>query len=364
MTDYPPQGFARVITDATLRNFRGFKSAELHNCKLINVIMGRNATGKSTLLEAIFACLGKPGDFISRFHVQRSMAVGGPTTLEADAAFWSDFFFDGDLSKTIEISLEGDANHKRSVQISYDQTKGFMPFNQPPQTAPIPATQPWLVSPATLQYAYNNKTETVYLAPIPTLQNYVPLGTDILAAAAAFFPAAASSLSEAVDRYSRLLATDEHHQLVTELKEQFNFIEEIDVVAPFGVPSLYVKIRGLKTRQQLGLVSGGIAKIVAILLAIASVPGGVVLIDEIENGIFHDRFEVLWRAVYKFALATNTQIFATTHSKECLEGLATASKDWEDQVAFIRSVSDGPNKQFEQFSGNSIFGAMRLGDVR
>ncbi len=46
---------------------------------------------------------------------------------------------------------------------------------------------------------------------------------------------------------------------------------------------------------------------------------GIVLIDEIENGIHHTVMSDMWEMIIKRSRETNTQIFATTHSYECIE---------------------------------------------
>ena len=59
----------------------------------------------------------------------------------------------------------------------------------------------------------------------------------------------------------------------------------------------------------------------AVLLAITSQSGGVVLVDEIENGFFHTHLDVIWQAIFNYAIY-DCQIFASTHSAECLRAVA------------------------------------------
>jgi AAA15 family ATPase/GTPase len=54
------------------------------------------------------------------------------------------------------------------------------------------------------------------------------------------------------------------------------------------------------------------------LLAIVNAPGGTVLIDEIENGLHHSVMLKVWQAIAETARRSETQIFATTHSWECI----------------------------------------------
>ena len=48
-------------------------------------------------------------------------------------------------------------------------------------------------------------------------------------------------------------------------------------------------------------------------------PNGVVLVDEIENGLHHSVLPKVWQAVDTTAKQFNAQVFATTHSFECAE---------------------------------------------
>ena len=54
------------------------------------------------------------------------------------------------------------------------------------------------------------------------------------------------------------------------------------------------------------------------LLAIAEAVHGTVLIDEIENGLYHSVLPKVWAAIAEFARTFGTQVFATTHSLECI----------------------------------------------
>jgi hypothetical protein len=302
-------------------------------------------------------CLGEAAGLAQRFRTQRSLTAGMPNSVEYDRAFWADIFYDMDLSKQISIELEGDGDHKRTLNISYRNTGVFEPYAQ--------GNQILSVSPIVFEYKRPGlHAQQVRVAPVGN--TYMPIGGDGVVAQA-FYASVAGGLfmPETVDNFSKLVIAKEQADLVMEMQTEFQFIKGVDVAAPFGLPAIYVDVDGLTNKLQLGLVSGGVAKIMALLAAVASKPNGVVLIDEIENGVFHDRYEALWKSLHRFAKARSVQIFAVTHSDECLEALASASSEgWAGEVSFIRSVSDGPKKSFEQFSADSIFGAMRLGDVR
>jgi AAA15 family ATPase/GTPase len=60
---------------------------------------------------------------------------------------------------------------------------------------------------------------------------------------------------------------------------------------------------------------------------LANASGGILLADEIESGLHVSVMEAMWRMLIQTALAADVQIFATTHSDDCLRGLASLFDD-------------------------------------
>jgi AAA15 family ATPase/GTPase len=63
----------------------------------------------------------------------------------------------------------------------------------------------------------------------------------------------------------------------------------------------------------------GIRRLMSILLAILNSPGGLVLIDEVENGLHYSVMKRVWQAIAQAARQAHAQLFATTHSWECIQ---------------------------------------------
>jgi hypothetical protein len=102
------------------------------------------------------------------------------------------------------------------------------------------------------------------------------------------------------------------------------------------------RLRDLPTPVPLASLGNGVTQIFQIAVAIQyaayaakearkfSLPGRVflpVLIDEIEVGVHHTRHADIWRFVLKAAHDLGLQVFATTHSWDCLRGFAKATQD-------------------------------------
>ncbi|MDD4103117.1 MAG: AAA family ATPase, partial [Kiritimatiellae bacterium] len=62
----------------------------------------------------------------------------------------------------------------------------------------------------------------------------------------------------------------------------------------------------------------------------------VLLIDEFENGLQHDAIGPVWSALGQFARDNDVQIFATTHSYECIAAAHEAFSDNAEDFAVIK----------------------------
>jgi AAA15 family ATPase/GTPase len=75
---------------------------------------------------------------------------------------------------------------------------------------------------------------------------------------------------------------------------------------------------GLANLIPLPLMGDGMLHLTNFVLQIANAQNGVVLIDEIENGLHYSVMTNVWKAIASAAKEYNTQVFATTHSWECI----------------------------------------------
>ena len=114
---------------------------------------------------------------------------------------------------------------------------------------------------------------------------------------------------------------------------------------------------GLSELVPLSAMGEGMTQIARLVLAIASVPDGVVLVDEVENGIHHSVLPDVWRAIDEAAKQFHTQIFATTHSFECIEAAHQALGS-DGFLLHRLEVSDAENRCVT-YEPNAIDAALR-----
>ena len=83
-------------------------------------------------------------------------------------------------------------------------------------------------------------------------------------------------------------------------------------------------------RVPLRSLGDGAVRLFGVAVALAGAAGGLLLIDEAENGIHHSLQHEYWRLVLRAAADNNVQVIATTHGWDCIRGFASASGENDD----------------------------------
>ena len=75
-------------------------------------------------------------------------------------------------------------------------------------------------------------------------------------------------------------------------------------------------------RVPLGSFGDGMRRLLALSVSLVQTTNGFLLIDEIDTGLHFSAMEEMWKLVVSTARQSNVQVFATTHSYDCIQGLA------------------------------------------
>lgn len=105
----------------------------------------------------------------------------------------------------------------------------------------------------------------------------------------------------------------------------------------------------------------GVCRIFEILLAMVSAEGGFVLIDEFENGLHYSVQEVAWDTILKLANTLDVQVFATTHSSDCVEAFQNVSEAASGEMILTRLISEGGTVRAETLDSEKLSLRLDLG---
>jgi len=345
-----------MIRNILIENFRCYRRLEISRTARLNIIVGENGSGKTALLEAIFLALGRSPELGIRFRQHRGLegAFSGPLR-RVEEALWRSLFYKGDWDRQIKVQLSGDGPESRSVYVMHGQQQLSIPLNETDigdESISAPINFIWR----------NHLGREFTITPTVKKDTIEMVGTEEDNPDFFLFPAnQLISSSETASRFSMLSRRGGTGRFVRMLSKEYPFIKDISIEVEAGQPLLFASIKGQNDKIPLAYVSGGINRIVSILVAMAVSRHTVILVDEIENGIYYKHLPSICRMLYNLANDGDLQLILSTHSEEWLTALTEQAGIPEDSYALWRTSREKHGHIVEQFSGDTLKAGIQYG---
>lgn len=349
-----------MIERLKVRNFRCFEELDLGPLSRVNIIVGDNASGKTALLEALFfAAAGSP-ELAVRFRAWRG-AESIQVTRERSGyeELWRELFYRLDDKRVISaeaIGSFGSFGNSRSVEVLYEEGQVALPLDGQKSSS--------VESPAIRLITFRGKDIAGHefrVQPEISDRGLIPATTGENVPASYFSATLKASAAEAARRFSEFSKAKAHRPIVEALHEQFPFLDDLSIEIDGGIGLIHATIKGIDQKLRLGLVSGGLDRLVSSLVAIQANAHGFVALDEIENGIFHNKLTSLWAMLLAFGNRHDTQLFVSTHSLECLKALLPTLKHDEHDFVLIHCQRSDNQCTVRRIAGANVRAAIEEG---
>lgn len=310
---------AMIYTGAQIENFRGIRLCKLDQLGRVNIFFGKNNCGKTSLLEALFLLSGQSNPALPiTINNVRALRVAGKEDLQ-------NLFYGADVRNSISLSASGARQRSATIRmialhnelLSADQLEGADSAS---------------VLKYGLDYKYSALSggDKVYHSRLSMTadgkrfqsQTDNAYSEDFIAA----YIAPGTLLSTARGDLEEVMKNKQEGEIIELLQVVEPRLKDIQVVGE----KIMVDI-GLPTRLPVNLLGDGVRKVLSIILSIYKRRNGVILIDEIENGLHHSVMGKLWEAILHTSRETNTQLFITTHSIDILKSLANVIRAEEGE---------------------------------
>jgi AAA15 family ATPase/GTPase len=343
-----------MIQSLEISNFRGFKHIALSNLPRFNVLIGESGSGKTAFLESLWIQCGISPEIYFRMRFFRGMAeqqfqLGGDKL--SYEAFFNDIFYDHSLESGALIQIMDSDLGSRYLNIAYGgsaQTTMDMVKVQPganPTLRPIHFR--WKVG------------DAEYDCPLKVVSNQIVVENPPPPYPGIYFASSfVASARETSERLSILSIQGEKDKIVQTIKRIYPDIVDISSESISGQQLIWVSIRGLKRKIPLALVSSGINKFVSLLLGVCLNPGGVLLIDEIDNGFYFRDYQMLFSTLVEFCDAYRVQLFAATHSLEFLKAVAKVMHSRVHDLSMLKTKFRDGECTIKQLEGVSSVEAL------
>ncbi len=333
-----------------IQNFRTFKDLKIDRLGRVNLIVGKNNVGKTSLLESLWVW-ARRGRFsvlwtLLEEHDEARHAQGTNSTLnrphsrelvETLVRLFHGRHFDFPERSSIGPVDEGWGTLDIQLSLEKDHPESDMQK----EVGGLGKGGPLLLlmkdSDIIGQYPLTegrDKLENIWLAEEAEEEEGIYLR------------------SNGLDRDARMAFWDDIIRGIGEerIYEALRIVEErLQDVRFVGTDESGERVPIARTtdfseRVPLRSLGEGVRRAFDVALGLERSRNGVLLLDEIENGLHYSVQPDLWRMIFETARELNVQVFATTHSHDCVQAFqeVASGRDEEGMLISLRRRRDDP----------------------
>jgi AAA15 family ATPase/GTPase len=326
-----------MLKSLHIKNFRGFRDLKIESLKRVNLITGRNNTGKTGVLEALAFllndpnpsnCAGLPNLFritgVNRIETFWKWLISDKAStknLRIDASFTHQ----DDFSVVLQPKLEAPDDFDVSAFYQCDDVGGFNCFRR---------------------YIGGRHQ--------PVAQNPVIISTK-----------PSTPFEDALD-YNRVVFAKRNkkvEEMLRQIEPRLLTIEAEKIFESRQTPTeVVVADIGLNQKIPVSQLGQGFNRLLNIYSKLVVADAKVLLIDEIENGLHYSVLPTVWKGLLLAAKEFDVQIFATTHSWECILAADQAAREQANyELELIRLDRVKEDIKATIIDGNALETAKELG---
>jgi len=335
-----------------IKNFRGITNLELNNLRQFNLFVGKNNCGKTSLLESIFL-ISNPSNPFSPVLIQN---IRGHYITQSYS--WTVIFNKMDIEFPIRLTGELlKPKEIRTLTIKILPGKNVtQPTYEPIDLSQKGSRREFLenIIGLSIDFSISKNREKkltyeseIWLGKENKLETGPP-GNYNETLKSTFLPPVILPTNISA-QFNEVLIKKQEEKILKILKT----VEPRLVDLSLGAENILYCDMGFPKLLPFSSAGEGLHKLLAIILAIYENSGGVVLIDEIENGLHYSTQAILWEAVFEAATAFNVQVFASTHSYETVKTFSAAYeklKDKNDKLRLFRLENETDEIRLTDFN--------------
>jgi energy-coupling factor transporter ATP-binding protein EcfA2 len=345
-----------IITDLSISGFRALRELNINGLGRVNLVTGRNNTGKSSLLEAlrILASDVSPSVLydILRFREEDARDTEDPARLAdseilfpVSSLFYGFPSFSDDL-KPIKIETTGNS---RPIRLSIGAGRLYEERDQNGTRRRIPV-QPYLSD----EFADDNVAFPALFIETNKIQRFMPL--DLLSrytrgrssgvltneprmTCIAVNPYGGERTATLGALWDKIALSDHEDDIIKALQIIDPEIVAVSMIGGEGgrlQRTAIVRASNLQRPVPLRSYGDGVNRLFGIVLSQVNAKDGLLLIDEFENGMHYSIQRDTWRIVFDLANRLNIQVVATSHSWDTIEAFQHVANEHAEDGVLIR----------------------------
>ena len=332
---------AKLILDSLqIRNFRAFSHLKIERLGRVNLITGRNNVGKSCLLEALWLYASDASPLLLR-HL-----LGARNEIHA-------------------------SDEVMSIKYLFHGRRDIREAAEPISIGPIPPGENTLTLAALLRSAggvENGSLVVPYLAAGRDGRPLYQIDAGDLFNSQSFVVNQHSAIlnyyvppdglkSGEIERlWDNVALSAREEDVLNGLRLIAPEICRVNLVGEQRAQGRIPMVSLMTSDERLPLKSmgDGVNRMLGLALALVNAKDGLLLLDEVENGIHYSALPDMWDYIFEVAGRLNIQVFATTHDWETVDGFQKAAVRSEEEGVLIRLRSDKGEVQAVSFDESEL----------
>ncbi len=319
------------MTEIEIDGYKCFDHFKIENLKQINVVTGLNNVGKTAFLEAVYLGINSDNSFrflscLFDIFSERGLYVNNYAKLDS--------LFQKNSSITIQTNDNSLKVEKiRGTELSEDDKMLFI------QSANIKNQDFFSLEKSDFfNYTdYWGKSEIGLMSRVETMLNTLFDEHNYIASTNRYISSNTKHSNFLKYSYERVTSLFREEELLSSMQLIDDRIEKLNIINDM----LQVKLKPLSSYIPINELGDGFCRLVEILMDLYIAEQNIVIVDEIESGIHYSKIKSIWIDIITIARKNNIQLFATTHSREFIDGLSDVSQELNfDNISIINLYKD------------------------
>jgi hypothetical protein len=345
-----------MVNSFKIVNYKGFRELDLPDLARITLLGGRNNAGKTSVLETLFMFFDRQNPQMTlRQYNWRGVEVL-PMTSEY---LWQPIFHDFDMSREIDFCATiNEQSERMTLRFAPDYIPELVdtvpiPLSANGNRTPVVNTGQAAAGASALEVQYQFADQPERIAHIvPKQGDFLLIPTTPVPGirpVAIITARDGQNQTQIAARFGELDIIGKQNEIVQFLQIIEPRLTSLSVIVTERLSMVYGDI-GLPRKIPVAYMGEGMFRLLTIVVSQATVPSGLLLIDEIESGLHYSVMPDVWKSIARAAREFNCQVIATTHSYECLQAAVQGlAGEAEDEFRYIRLDRKEGNVQAKSF---------------
>jgi AAA15 family ATPase/GTPase len=330
-----------MLRELTIENYRCFQKLHVKDLAQVNLIVGKNNVGKTSFLEAVYLYVSKANPkalleiLSAREQTYEQLLQGGDFQTTHHYQVGDLFHVDRHMQKNqdkflieSDLKLRANVNH---LGLIFEMGNTLIDYSNPKPILDTPETDWRLVSLAVEKNLIDDQPSIISQSFVNPRIDETPSAAEKAKYPYCLIESRGLGFTALRRFWDEVNLTPEEEDVVKAMQILEPRIQRIGLVSrPNSINAIKLRLLDESNPVSLSRLGDGMRRLFGIAMALSVTKSGYLVIDEIDTGLHYNVQTDMWRLVLETAKRLNVQVFATTHSWDCISAFQSAMEEMED----------------------------------